>query len=90
MLYDPNRTSDIVNRLVLLGNNLRGVLILMNATLFGVLFGILGALVLGQLFLIFVLVGIIAGAAIGYFLANALATVIEWMAQMLISQQPRE
>ncbi len=90
MLYDSTRTRDVVNRLVLLGNNLRGVLILMNATLFGVLFGILGALVSGQFFLIFALVGIIAGVAIGYFLAGALATVLEWMAQMLISQQPRQ
>lgn len=88
MLYDTARTKDIVNRLVLLGNNLRIVLIVINTIQYGALLGILGALTVGALWLPFALVGAIAGAGIGYFLSNALAIVLEWMAQLLISRQP--
>ncbi len=90
MLYDPDRTREVVNRLVLLGNNLRAVLILINAVQLGALLGILGALVSGVLWIVFALVGAIAGGVIGFFFANALATILEWMAQLLISRQPRE
>ena len=90
MLYDPSRTRDIVNRLVLLGNNLRVVLIVINAVQYGTLLGILGALAAASIWLIFALVGIIIGLGIGYFLSNALAIVLEWMAQLLISRQPEE
>ncbi len=88
MLYDTARTKDIVNRLVLLGNNLRMVLIVINTIQYGALLGILGALTLGGLWLLFALVGAIVGAGIGYFISNALAIVLEWMAQLLISRQP--
>jgi phosphate/sulfate permease len=90
MLYDASRTKDIVNRLVLLGNNLRIVLIVINTVQYAALLGILGTLVGGPLWLIFALVGAIVGAGIGYFLANALAVVLEWMAQLLISRQPNQ
>jgi hypothetical protein len=89
MIYDPDRTRDVVNRLVLLGNRLRGILILINAIQYGVLLGILGALVVGPYWIIAALVGVIAGLGIGFFLSNALAVILEWMAQLLISQQPR-
>ncbi len=90
MLYDPDRTREVVNRLVLLGNNLRPVLIVINAVQLGALLGILGALVFGAFWIVLALIGAIAGGVIGYFFANALATVLEWMAQLLISQQPGE
>ncbi len=90
MLYDPDRTREVVNRLVLLGNNLRPVLIVINAVQLGALLGILGALVLGAFWIVLALIGAIAGGVIGYFFANALATVLEWMAQLLISRQPGE
>ncbi len=89
MQYDPSRTRDIVNRLVLLGNNLRAVLMVINALQFGGLLGILGALVSEQLWPFFTLLGIIVGIGVGYFLSNALAIILEWMAQLLISRQPK-
>ncbi len=90
MIYDLNRTKEVVNRLVLLGNNLRAVLILINAVQFGTLLGILGALVSGGLWIVFALIGALAGSVIGIFIANSLATILEWMAQILISRQPEE
>ena len=88
MQYEPERTRGVINRLVLLGNNLRLALILINAALFGVLFGILGALVSGDAWLAFGLIGIVVGLGSGFFLSGALAVVVEWMAQVLISLQP--
>ncbi len=88
MLYDPDRTRQIVDRLVLLGNNLRLFLILINAVQYGALLGIFGALFGGSLGWITALIGVIIGVGIGYFISSALATVLEWMAQLLISQQP--
>jgi hypothetical protein len=90
MLYDSERTRDIVNRLVLLGNRLQVVMVVINAILFGALLGILGLLAAGAIGLILALVGVITGIYVGIFIAGALSTVLEWMAQMLISQQPRE
>jgi hypothetical protein len=89
MLYDPDRTRGIVNRLVLLGNNLRPATLTINAVNFGVLFGILGALILSSYWWIFALVGIIVGLGVGYFLAGALSVLLEWMAQLLISFDAR-
>lgn len=88
MQYEPERTRGVIERLVLLGNNLRLALILMNAALFGVLFGILGALVIMEAWLSFALVGIVIGLGSGFFLSGALAVIVEWMAQVLISLQP--
>lgn len=90
MLYDAERTRDVVNRLVLLGNRLQAVMVVINAILFGALLGILGVLAAGSIGLLLALVGVITGIYIGIFTAGALSTVLEWMAQMLISQQPKE
>lgn len=88
MQYESERTRGVINRLVLLGNNLRLALILINAALFGALFGILGGLVAVDGWLGFALVGILVGLGSGFFLSGALAVVVEWMAQVLISLQP--
>ena len=91
MLYDAERTRDVVHRLVLLGNRVQAVTIVINAIQYGALLGILGALVAGAVAgVILAVVGAVAGAFIGFFLATALSTILEWMAQLLISQQPRQ
>lgn len=90
MIYNQERTSEIVERLVLLGNNLRAATITINAVNFTVLLGILGALIFGPLWFIFAILGLIIGIVVGYFMAGALATMLEWMAQVLISLQPPE
>ena len=90
MQYDLSNTRDIVNRLTLLGNNLRLALVIVGMVQYGVLMGIFGGLIGGVIWIIFLLVGILVGAGIGYFTSNALAAVLEWMAQVLISLQPRE
>ena len=90
MIYDPERTRGIVERLVLLGNNLRPATLLINGVNFGLLFGILGALTLGPYWFILALIGIIVGLGVGYFLAGAVAVLLEWMAQLLISTGRQE
>lgn len=85
MLYDPKRTSGIVDRMVLLGNNLRPATLTINAVNFGLLFGILGALIYNSYWLIFALIGVIVGCGVGYYMAGALSVLLEWMAQLLIS-----
>lgn len=84
MLYDPERTRSIVNRLVLLGNNLRTAAVLICAVQFAALLGILGALVYPDVWWIFALIGALVGVMVGIFLAGALSLLIEWMAQLLI------
>lgn len=91
MLYDAERTRDVIHRLVLLGNRLQMVTVIINAIQYGALLGILGVLAAGPAGLIVgILVGVVTGIYIGIFVAGALSTILEWMAQMLISQQPGE
>jgi len=91
MLYDAERTRDVVHRLVLLGNRIQVVTIVINAIQYGALLGILGVLVANvTVGVILAVVGGVAGAFIGFFVASALSTILEWMAQLLISQQPRQ
>jgi hypothetical protein len=89
MLYDPERTRGIVDRMVLLGNNLRPFTITLSAVNFGLLFGILGALVFRDSWFVLALVGVIVGFCFGIFLASALAVLLEWMAQVLIRLDTR-
>jgi hypothetical protein len=89
MLYDPERTRGIVDRMVLLGNNLRPFTITLSAVNFGLLFGILGALVFRDSWFVLALVGVIVGFGFGIFLASALAVLLEWMAQVLIRLDTR-
>ena len=84
MIYDPERTKSIVNRLVLLGNNLRTFTIVWCAIQFAALLGILGALVSSNIWWLFALIGGLAGVVAGMFLSAALAVLLEWMAQLLI------
>jgi hypothetical protein len=90
MIYDSERTRSIVNRLVLLGNNLRGAMALIFGVVFAGLLGIFGVLVYGPLWWLFTLLGVIVGVVIGIYLAGAVALLLEWMAQMLIAIQPEE
>ena len=85
MIYDPIRTRDVVNRLVTLGNRLQFVIILISAVFFGVLTGILGALVVDELWGLFALVGLIMGTLAGLISSAFLVLLLEWMAQLLIA-----
>lgn len=88
MIYEPERTRSIVNRLVVLGNNLRIALMIIMGVLYGTLLGIFGGLVLPDFWLALFVVGVIVGVTAGYFFASAFALLLEWAAQLLISLQP--
>jgi hypothetical protein len=90
MIYEPERTRSIIDRLVMLGNNLRIALVIMMGIQFGALLGIFGGLVLRDIWVLLMLFGVIVGATLGYFISNALTLLLEWLAQVLISLQPRQ
>jgi hypothetical protein len=90
MIYEPERTRSIIDRLVVLGNNLRIALIIMMGIQYGALLGIFGGLVLRDIWGVLMVFGVVAGATLGYFFASALAVLLEWLAQVLISLQPRD
>lgn len=89
MIYEPERTRSIIDRLVVLGNNLRIALVILMAIEFGALLGILGGLVLRDIWLLLMVFGLVFGGTIGFFIANALTVLLEWMAQILVSLQPK-
>jgi len=89
MIYEPARTRDIVNRLVLLGNRLQASIVLVWVIAMATLLGILGALVWVDGWWLLAVAGGIAGFATGIINAAFLMLVLEWMAQMLIATGER-
>jgi hypothetical protein len=88
MIYEPQRTVSIIQRLVVLGNNLRTALMIKMAVEFGAILGIFGGLVMRDIWVLLMVVGVVVGATLGFFFANALTVLLEWMAQLLITMQP--
>jgi hypothetical protein len=88
MIYEPQRTRSIIERMVILGNNLRAALMIKMGIEFGAILGIFGGLVLRDIWVLLMLFGVILGATLGYFFANTLTLLLEWAAQLLVSLQP--
>ena len=86
-MESTRRTDLIVARLVTLGNRLQLPLLITFSISFGVVFGILGALVAGEGWWWLTLIGLIVGILPGLFAAAFLVLVLEWMAQMLVLSQ---
>lgn len=86
MIYDSNRTSGIVRRLVKLGNNLQAMMVVACGLSMGSLTGILGALVFSSAWVFFFLVGLLVGVAVGLLLGAFMVLTLEWMAQIMIIQ----
>jgi hypothetical protein len=85
-VYEHERTNQIVARLVTIGNAQRSVVILSWVIFLGMLFSFFGTLILGELWWLSRLLGVILGYALGLYFSSLLTVVLEWMAQMLIAQ----
>lgn len=86
LIYDENRTNEIVARLVATGNSLRIFTVSLLAILIGAGFSILFTLIDRSLWWLGALLGIAFGAGLGMLAASFLAAILEWMAQVLIAQ----
>jgi hypothetical protein len=86
LIYDEQRSKQIVDRLVATGNSLRVFTVPIMAILIGAVFSILFTLIDRSLWWLGALLGIAFGAGLGLLAASFLAAILEWMAQILIAQ----
>ncbi len=88
LLYEHDRTKEIVNRLVKSSRVSSTVIILYSAVMSAVLFGILaylttsGPVVLG----VGAFVGLLFGLLLGFLISMVFNVTLEWMSQLLIAQ----
>lgn len=88
LLYEHDRTKDIVNRLVKSSRVIRTVIILYLVVIMAVLFGVFTYLVNDQL-IIWATIGFIGalfGLLIGFLVSSVFNIILEWMAQVLVGQ----
>ncbi len=86
LIYEHKRTQEIVNRLTLIGNLARGLIILTWVLLFAGLFTIPVAIISPDYWWLGSLLGGLAGLILGTISASILITLLEWMAQILVAQ----
>ncbi|MGW8251436.1 MAG: hypothetical protein ACWGO1_12395 [Anaerolineales bacterium] len=85
LIYDENRTQQIVERLVATGNSLRLFTVSALVILIGASFAVLFTAIDRTLWWLGALLGIAFGAGLGLLAASFLAAILEWMAQVLIA-----
>lgn len=85
LLYDENRTRQIVARLVATGNSLRVFTVSILVVLIAAGFAILFTSIERSLWWLGALLGAAFGAGLGLLAASLLAAILEWMAQILIA-----
>ena len=86
LLYEHDRTNDIVKRLVGIGNMVRLVTIASYIIILGAVLSLVGVALLDEAWWIGGISGIIIGYGLGSYTASLIIVVIEWMAQLLVAQ----
>lgn len=86
LLYEHDRTSDIVKRLVTIGNIIHIVTIASYVIVLGAIFSLVGVPLLDDAWWIGGISGIVIGYVLGSYIASLFTVVIEWMAQLLVAQ----
>ena len=88
LVYEHDRTKDIVNRLVKVAPVVRFLTIFYLVIVMATLFAIVTFLLNPQLVLVLVagLGGGLSGLILGYLLASVFIVLLEWMAQSLVAQ----
>jgi hypothetical protein len=86
MIYEHERTTSIVSRLVSLGNILRVLLISTSILLWGIGLAVAAQSLSEGSWYVGTILGILIGYLLGLFTAAGAAIVLEWMAQILIAQ----
>ena len=82
LVYEHERTEQVVNRLRRSETVVRAVTLLISV----IVFAVLGGAVLSSDFIVGVLLGAVVGIAIGNYSMVLLSAVIEWMCQSLVAQ----
>jgi hypothetical protein len=86
LLYEDDRTKDIVKRLVGLGETVRGVIIIGYITILAALLSLVAGVLYAEFWWLGALFGIILGYGLGSYIATLIIVGMEWMAQMLVAQ----
>jgi len=86
MIYEHDRTTSIVSRLVSLGNILRVLLISTSILVWGIGLALAAQSLSGGSWYVGAILGILVGYLLGLFTAAGAAILLEWMAQILIAQ----
>lgn len=88
LVYEHDRTKDIVNRLVKVAPVVRFLTIFYLVIVMATLFAIVAFLLNPQIVLVLVagLGGGLFGLILGYLLASVFIVLLEWMAQSLVAQ----
>lgn len=86
-VYEPDRTQDIVHRLVKIGNSIRLPMVVSCIVLFGVLLGLLGSVFYEELWWIMALFGVLIGYGLGLYAASLVTASLEALAQSLVAQE---
>lgn len=85
MEYEETRTTEIVDRLVRIGNAARIFSVVGGAILLGGLLAVVGRLLVGpSLGWVMGFIGAVTGYVMGGYVASLLEVTLEWMAQMLL------
>ena len=86
LLYEHDRTKEIVKRLLLAAKVARVVVIIYMIIMMAVLLGVLVYLTNPGLWIIAAAVGAVVGFFLGYLVASILSVLFEWFSQFLVAQ----
>lgn len=86
LLYEHDRTKEIVKRLLLGARVARVVVIIYMIVVMAVLLGMLVYLTNPGLWIIAAAVGAVVGFFLGYLVASILSVLFEWLSQFLVAQ----
>jgi tetrahydromethanopterin S-methyltransferase subunit F len=86
LLYEHDRTKDIVNRLVMASRLVGFVIVLYLVVVMAILFIIMANLAYPDFWLFSGILGAIIGLILGLLVAWIMTIVLEWMSQMLVAQ----
>jgi len=86
LIYEHQRTKELVNRLVALGNTIRLITISCSILLFGALLSLSVRVLSPELWWAGGLLGVLVGYGLGFYAASLVTVTLEWMAQLLVAQ----
>jgi len=86
-VYEPDRTQDIVNRLVKIGNSIRFPMVVSCIALFGAILGLLGSVFYADLWWVRPLFGAVISNGLGLYAASLVTAAAEALAQSLVAQE---
>ncbi|MCL5998553.1 MAG: hypothetical protein M1546_21230 [Chloroflexi bacterium] len=86
LVYDPERTELVVQRLVLVGKSLRLAAIVGSMVVITALLTIAGGIVWPDVWWLLSVIGLFVGYGLGEYTTALLLALLEWMAQSLVAQ----